>query len=359
MNIISTVGPSLQTNNKLRKLYYAGCSGFRFTAAHTEKDKASKQMEFLHTLNPNINVILDLQGHKIRISSILKSIVNFENKEEVYICSQKYFEEHFNTSDKKLIPLDIEFDFSVIKQYDYFSIKDGSVVFKKINNCESDAILCKIKGHGFVRPRNGINIKDFDRSFLNLSKKDKENIKFGLDNNVDIMYLSYVEDSTYVVKTKNYIKRLVKNNSSYTMPKLYAKLETLKGINNFGSILRASDGIVLGRGDIHNEVNSLQYPALQEKIIKKMKNNKKELVLATHILTTITYKNKPSISEISDLYRFVKGKVNSIVLVTETSICKNPKKAVSFAKELISQYSEFNNIINKPNEEERLTIVNY
>ena len=351
MNIISTLGPSITKNSIMKQMVKAGCDGFRFTAAHTDLVQGANQIEYLReNFGEQVNIILDIQGHKVRVSELSKKNINLNDGEEVGICSEKFYIANKGTTTiAKLIPIDIEFDFNLIKGIDIFSSKDCSVSFNKTRDFEDEVILFKVKGRTILRPRTGINIRELNRSDLGLTIKDKESILWGLQNGIDTLYVSYVVNSNNIKTIKKYIRELVKKNTNFKMPKIYSKIENMEGVNNFIPILKISDGIVLGRGDLHNEIKLSEYPVIQDNIIKRMKKSKKELVLATHILTSLAYKNKPSMPEISDLYNFIKNKVDTIVLVTETSVGKNPRDSVKFARCFIDEVSNSLQTIKKEN----------
>lgn len=342
MKIISTMGPSIMKNGAIKQAIKRGCSGFRFNSAHSDKLVASEQIKYIRSnYGDEVNIIYDLQGQKIRVSGIIDSEIHLNDNERVIFCSEEYYKVNKNI-EKGLIPIDIEFDFNIIVEQDYFSVKNDRVVFIK-EWVKDDCVCCKVKGKGILRAKNGINIKSLSRANLILTERDKQDIVYAINNDVDTIYISYVVNATNVKSVKNYInKYLKKNGMNLRRPKIYSKIENYEGIENFEEILKVSDGIVLGRGDLAVEINSIEYPVLQEKIINRMKRSKKPLVIATHILESLAYRSKPSISETSDLYHFIKNKVDGIVLVTETSVGRNPGYVVGFANKFITEYCSEN-----------------
>lgn len=333
MEIISTVGPSFKKHKIFRQTFNAGCTGYRFNSSHMDKELTISQMEFIRG-SLNANLILDLRGHKIRVSSKIK-IVEFNPGDKIIVSSEKYFDENKNNSEYKILPLSLDFDFSRIFEREKLFAKDGKMTFIKEEVISEEACFYIVSGQGRLYKDKGITAPYINRVGLSLTQKDKEDILFGLENEVDVLYLSYVVEKKNVSDVKKHIRKLIKKNPNFKMPKIYSKIETKQAIENFSEILRASDGIVLGRGDLYTETSILEYPSIENKILKKMKNNKKDLIIATHVLSSMRFNTKPTTPEASDLYKFVQNKVNGVVLVTETSVAGNPYNSVKFAKTFI------------------------
>lgn len=341
MEIISTVGPSFKKHKMFRQTFNAGCTGYRFNSSHMDKELTISQMEFIRG-SLNANLILDLRGHKIRVSSKIKTI-DLNPGDKIIIASEKYFAENKSNSEFKILPLSVDFNFSRMFEKEKLFAKDGKITFLKEEMISDEACFYIVNGQGRLYKDKGITAPYINRLGLPLTQKDKEDILFGLENKIDTLYLSYVVEKKNVADVKEYIRKLIKKNPDFKMPKIYSKIETKQAIENFSEILRASDGIVLGRGDLYTETSILEYPSIENDILKKMKNNKKDLIIATHVLGSMRFNTKPTTSEASDLYKFVQNKVNGVVLVTETSVAGNPYNAVKFAK-TFTDYNEFKTI---------------
>lgn len=331
MDIISTVGPSFRKKHNFKSLEQAGSSAFRFNSSHMDEELVIKQVEYIQE-KTNAKTILDLKGHKIRISSLIKSM-RLNDGEEILITSEEYAK-NSNDTRRKLV-LDVEFDFKRIFEKEKLFGKDGRITFYKQEILCDEAAIYRVTGGGELSSGKGITAPYIDRMGLKITDKDKRDIKFALENRFDILYLSYVVEKNNVLEVKNYIRKLISLNSNYKFPKIYSKIESDQGLENLKEILRVSDGIVLGRGDLYTEVSLLRYPQVENDVIKKMKKSKKDLIIATHVLPSMRKRSKPVTSEVSDLYKFLTNGVNGVVLVSETSVASNPYNAVKFAKTFI------------------------
>lgn len=159
-------------------------------------------------------------------------------------------------------------------------------------------------------------------------KKTKEAITWGITNKVDIICQSFVEDKEDVIEIKSFIKvNWVKKIDI----KIWAKIETLNGVNNIKDIIDESDGIVIGRGDLIQETSIEDTPIYEEIILREVKKNKgKDIIIATHLFNSMKSGKMPSISEVESIYSFIKSGVSGFMLAGETSIGKAPIKTVEF-----------------------------
>ena len=147
---------------------------------------------------------------------------------------------------------------------------------------------------------------------------------------------SFVEDKEDVEELKKFLDE---NKNGDNVPKVWAKIETLKGVKNLERILSCVDGIVIGRGDLIPETSIEDTPIYQEKIIQAVtKFTNKDLIVATHLLNSMKLGKVPSLCEVESIYNLIKEGVTGFLLAGETSVGKAPIKTVKFLNELIVRY---------------------
>ena len=172
---------------------------------------------------------------------------------------------------------------------------------------------------------------------LSLTKKDKKDIKFGLKQGVDIICLSYVTSSNNIIELRRYLDSLNINTDNL---KIWAKIECNEGYLNFNDILKVSDGIILGRGDLKGEVPIDKIPIIEDKLINIMKKNNKPFVIATYIFDSMAKSLVPSISEVNDIYKYSLNKVNGLMLSTELTRAKNPVYLLRYLNNLLKKLKD-------------------
>lgn len=341
MKIVCSIGPNVKTLNDLDKFVNAGMNSMRLNFSHIENDTAKKQIKYMKENYPDISIIQDLQGNKIRISNLFNGQLRVNFGETVYFCSEEFFKENLRHSGRNtLIPISFQGQFTWISKCKKILMKDGTMEFNVVGKLkDKEAIKAEVVLGGMVRGEKGLNAPGMDRSGMTLTMKDKKDIEFGLLNGVDIICLSYVTRESDILELKEYIKKVKKYNPQIIMPKIWAKIECKEGILNFDSILKPVDGIMLGRGDLFSELDITEIPFVQDEIIGRMKSEKKELIIATYVLDSMRSARKPKIPELDDLYNFIKNKVDGIMLAGEVGVGKNPLHVIRFTKEFIDKYS--------------------
>jgi pyruvate kinase len=339
MYIIGTVGPNIKDRTVLKGIIDSGVNSLRFNFVHGSAVEFLEILETAKEIKKDIEIILDLSGTKVRVSNKFEYIYKVYDDEEVYFCGEDKYEEIKNNISKmkiKIIPLNIANEILNKKDYNQIGIKDNTMIFNVVDKKGDFIRVVTVKG-GIIRKGKGCNIKNLERKSLLLSEKDKEAIIWGIANKVDIICQSFVEDKEDILEIKAFLH---KNKLRGAGIKIWAKIETLNGVNNVKDIVEESDGIVIGRGDLIPETSIEDTPIYEEIILKEMiKNKGKEVIIATHLFNSMKSGKMPSISEVESIYNFIKAGVTGFILAGETSVGKAPIKTVEFLKNLIEKYT--------------------
>ncbi|WP_297421145.1 pyruvate kinase [Clostridium sp.] len=337
MYIIGTVGPNVKDRTVLKSIIDSGINALRFNFIHGSTTEFMEFFKMAKEIKNDIEIILDLSGNKIRVSNKFENIYKIYDGEEVCFCGEDKYDEIKNNTSKiknKIIPLNIKNEILNEKEYEQIGIKDNTMIFKVISRKDGFIKAVTIRG-GIIRKGKGCNIKSLERKFFSLNEKDKLALTWGVENKVDIICQSFVENKEDMVELKSYLNKM----SNKYNPKIWAKIETLNGVNNIKSILSEADGIVIGRGDLIPETSIEDTPIYEEKIIKEVNRNKdKDVIIATHIFNSMKNGKMPSISEVESIYNFIKAGATGFLLAGETSVGKAPIKTVEFLNKLILKY---------------------
>jgi len=338
MYIIGTVGPNVKDRTVLKGIIDNGVNALRFNFIHGSEKEFQEFFKIAKEINNNIEIILDISGTKVRVSSDFEYIYKVYDDEEIYFCGEDKYEEIKNNINKiktKIIPLNIKNKILNQKDYNQIGIKDNTMLFNVIDRKNGLIRVITVRG-GIIRKGKGCNIKGLERKSISLSEKDKNAIIWGIKNNVDIICQSFVEDKEDIKEIKSFVNDKILNEYK---PKIWAKIETINGVNNIKSILSEVDGIVIGRGDLIPETSIEDTPIYEEKIINEVsKDKEKDIIIATHLFNSMKNGKMPSISEVECIYNFIKSGVTGFLLAGETSIGKAPVKTVEFLRKLISKY---------------------
>ena len=341
MLIIATVGPNTSDKKILKSLINGGVNVLRFNFSHGNIKDFNFELKEARGIKKEIYILQDLSGRKIRVCDSLPYIIKIYNNEEVIFCGEDaYKNDKFSLLSRKIIPLNLKSKELVDNSVSEISMKDNTMQFKIISKLEEGILAIVIKG-GIVRAGKGCNIKKFNRSKMGLSPKDKEDLKWGVKNSVNIICQSFVESKEDIINVNTYIKSI--NKVEGYSPKIWAKIESKAGIENINSIIDEVDGILIGRGDMIPEVSLIETPIFQEMVISKTIAKGKDIILGTHLLDSMKDGRTPNLPEVESIYYHIKNGVQGFLLAGETSVGKAPIKTVEFLNKILCKYNENNN----------------
>ncbi|WP_426349852.1 pyruvate kinase [Alloiococcus sp. CFN-8] len=344
MEVICSIGPNIKRKEDLAVLAQGGMTSARFNFAHIKEENypyAREQMEFLKKNYPKVNIIQDLQGSKLRISNRFSKEFLASKGQEVYFSTEGYYisnraiAEEFN-----IIPIcspHSKFTFNDVKA---ILIKDRTMEFSVLSCSEEGQVIkTQVKRGGIIRAEKGVNALGFKREQFNLSLKDKKDILFGLQNNVDVICMSYTNDPAIILELKGFIKQAKVYLKEAKQPKLWAKIECPEGVEKIKEIAKHCQGIMLGRGDLFAELPLLEIARCDNNVVEYMKKTQKPLIIATYVLDSMKNSPLPSLPEINEIYRYIEAKVGGFMLAGEVSTGKYPREALEFLVSMINRYN--------------------
>ncbi len=325
--ILATVGPAIDTKEKLEELVDAGVNGFRLNFSHGNFEYFDKIFNLINELcisrSLPIPILIDLQGPKIRIGELTTPEIEIISGDtiEITIDDIPGTKSKISTSYKSL-PSDA-------KSGDIILIDDG-LIRLKIKSKTKKSVLCDIIEGGILKPKKGMNLPGMNLSTPSVTEKDLSNLEFALKHRVDFIALSFVRSAKDIIELKEWmIKR------DFDKP-IIAKIEKEEAINNFEEILESADGIMVARGDLGVELAPYEVPNIQKKIIKRCNETGKLVITATQMLESMVNNPIPTRAEASDVANAVWDGTDVVMLSAETSVGKYPVRAVEIMSEIIS-----------------------
>jgi pyruvate kinase len=318
--IICTIGPASQDVDTLTTMVKSGMNVARLNFSHGSYDEHAAFMQSIRAVSKKLNVpvaiMQDLQGPKIRIGELVKP-VEIESGQTIVIG--------------KDFPLDFDISDSV-KSGDRILIEDGLLELQ-VSKIIGKDIQCKVINGGLVQSHKGINIPDSSVKFPIITKKDERDLKFGLENDVDYVAISFVRGKEDILNLKKLIAKY--NPAKNEVPLVIAKIEKPEAIRNFDDILAVTDAVMVARGDLGVELADREVPILQKDIIAKCLKAGKPVIVATQMLDSMIRNPRPTRAEVSDVANAVIDGADCVMLSGESAFGKYPINAVK----------EMNNII--------------
>lgn len=350
--IVATIGPSSDSPLVLKKMIASGMNVARLNFSHNTHESHKILVERLRRVSKEmhspIGIMQDLQGPKIRVGEIEKPIkisagdilvLYWEQQERLVggkvggAILKKFKAKHF---------LPAQFPVAkYAKKGKEILINDGVIELKTLD-VKGHFVLAMAETDGVIETHKGMNFPGATIDLPSLTKKDLDDLKFGLTLNIDMVALSFVTSHKDVVGLRKNIKKF--NKSSFE-PWIIAKIEKQEAVNDIDKILQFADGIMIARGDLGLETPQEMVPIIQKEIIGKCLKVGKPVIVATQMLESMVKNPRPTRAEVSDVANAVIDKTDAVMLSGETAYGSYPVKAVDTMRKIIeaTQKSSFDN----------------
>jgi pyruvate kinase len=268
-------------------------------------------------------VLADLQGPKIRIGELEKSKIEIETGKEIEITIDDIIgnERLISTSYKNLI--------KEAEIGDLILINDG-LIRLRITKKKTESVVCEIESGGLISSRKGMNLPGMKLSIPSLTEKDYSDLQFLSNKKIDYVALSFVRDSEDIFQLKKWLKE-----NGNDVP-VIAKIERKDAHENFESILKAADGIMIARGDLGVELSPAEVPVIQKEIIKRCNETGTLVITATQMLESMINSEMPTRAEAADVANAVWDGTDVVMLSGETSIGRHPIETVQMMRKIVS-----------------------
>lgn len=320
--IVCTVGPATESKEAIRKLIRGGMSVARINFSHGDHETHKKAIRMIReeseSLNKPVAILGDLSGPKIRVG-VLKEPVTLKKNQIVTISSKKGDKADIISGFSKLS--------SLVKKNDQILIDDGFIELKVIETGGS-LVRCKVKSPGIVRSRKGINLPDVEISFPVFTKKDRADLIFGIEQNIDLIAMSFVDAPSNIIPVKKILEKLSAN-----IP-VIAKIERPQALKKIDEIIEVFDGIMIARGDLGVEVNPEDVPLIQKSLIIKANRKNRMVITATQMLESMISNPRPTRAEASDVANAILDGSDAVMLSGETAVGEYPVNAVNMMRKI-------------------------
>ncbi len=319
--IVCTLGPAVDDINVLRELILGGMDCARLNFSHGDHNehlgRIEKIKQLRNELNMPIPLLLDTKGPEIRIGKFENGFVDIVKGQKFIFAAD--FDLIGNSEKCGLSYIDL---YKNVKAGTKILVDDGKVGFD-VEEVNGTNIICKATNSGRISNRKSINVPNVSIDMPYMSQRDKEDILFGISQDVDFIAASFVRSEEDVTELRN----LLDNNGGKSI-KIISKIENGQGIKNLDSIIKLSDGVMVARGDMGVEVPFTELPVIQKEIIKKCYRAGKHVITATQMLESMTKSPRPTRAEVSDVANAIYDGTTIIMLSGETAAGDYPIESV-------------------------------
>lgn len=318
--IICTIGPATGSFPMLEKLAQAGMDIVRLNMSHGDHESAAKVIKSIKTLNRKIHhpvaVLVDTQGPEIRTGD-LASDLELRNGSVITISvrdSTSVEESSFHIHYDDLI--------ETVEVGDRITVDNGIINLEVLEKGSMGLMKCKVIDGGVLKSKRHVNLPGIRVNLPAITKKDREDILFALDQGADFIALSFVREAEDIRQLKELMGDKVGK------VKIIAKIEDQSGVKNLDEIIAESDGIMVARGDLGVEINIAQLPNVQRLIVQRCAEEGKRVIVATHLLESMIENPIPTRAEVTDVANAIYEEVDAVMLSGETTVGKYPVRCV-------------------------------
>lgn len=338
--IVCTMGPAVSGKEKVKELIECGMDVARLNFSHGTHKQKDEIIEDVRAAakeaGKTVAILQDLQGPKLRVGEMRggKPVV-LEDNATLVICSEPIF----GTAERVFVDYpklaeEVEVGSPIL-------LADGSITLKVLAaDKASGEITCKVIHGGELYPRKGVNLPGVKLSISSLTKKDREDLAYGVKSGVDWIALSFVRSAADIEELRSLVDEIYASLDSPVnsqKPKLLAKIEKPEALSCLSEIVAASDGIMVARGDLGVEMPLSLVPVAQKAIIAEANKAGKPVITATQMLESMINAPVATRAEACDVANAVFDGSDAVMLSAETAMGQYPKEAVSFMARVLAE----------------------
>jgi pyruvate kinase len=337
--IICTLGPSVNTLEKIKELITAGMNVARINFSHGTHEEHERVINYVkearQQLGVPVAIMLDTKGPEIRLGPIDGSELFLPSDHEWQLVPEEVIG---NSTQVTVRPAEV-LKHLVVGTTVLF---DDGYISAKVTDTSRRGVIVRIEHGGVIRSGKGINVPNVELGLPALTEKDVADIKFGCKLDIDYLAASFIRSADHVMSIKELLNAEGKSDIL-----VIAKIENSEGVANFDQILQVADGIMIARGDLGVELPLSQVPQLQKMMIRKCCAAGKPSVTATQMLESMMYHSRPTRAETSDVANAIYDSTDVVMLSGETAVGHYPNSVVKVMRTIATEtendfnYEEF------------------
>jgi len=330
------MGPAVASTTKIVNMVKAGANAFRLNMSHGSYSTHEEFIKHIRSaeekLGVHVPIVVDLQGPKIRVGDFTPGIqtLSLVNGHEVDLADHRVIKSKKLEISNKLIPVQYATLAKDVKKGDELLLDDGLLKLQVIKT-NGDTVTCIVVHGGILKPRKGINLPQTTVSAPSITSKDRADVRFAIDNDCDYIALSFVRTASDIENVRRYIAKY-----GGTQP-VIAKIEKPEALVNIEEIVKATDVLMVARGDLGVEIAAEKVPMVQKQLIRLCNMHGKPVITATQMLESMINNPRPTRAEASDVANAVLDGTDAVMLSAETSVGAYPIQAVHYMRQICNE----------------------
>ncbi|MCY6371253.1 pyruvate kinase [Clostridium ganghwense] len=317
--MIFTIGPTSESKEVLTELIKAGMNAARLNFSHGDHEEHGNRIKLIKELTKELNkpiaIVLDTKGPEIRTKDFAEKVELKEGSKFTIYCGEDVLGDETKCS--------VTYDnlYQDVKPGNTILIDDG-LVGLTVEQIEGNKVHCIVANNGFVSSKKGINVPNVSIKLPALTEKDKSDLIFGCEQELDMVAASFIRKAADVLA----IRKVLEQNGGSDI-QIFSKIENQEGVDNIDEIIKFSDGIMVARGDMGVEIPIEKVPVVQKMIIEKCNKAGKPVITATQMLDSMMRNPRPTRAEASDVANAIFDGTDAVMLSGESANGKYPVQA--------------------------------
>ena len=331
---VCTIGPASRDEETLRALIRAGMDVARINFSHGTTEEHTEEITVIRRIAKEeeaiVAIMADLQGPKLRIGVIDPEPLILAPGDRVVLTNRPV------PGKANTVPLLHPIAITEVERGETILFGDGELE-AVVKEKSPDTLICAVVGGGVLRSHQGFHASSLTPALSALTRKDQEDARFALENDVDLLALSFVKTADDIERLRALVKKL---EPSDPPPSIVAKIEKREALKNFEPILNAADAIMVARGDLGIEVPVQEVPLHQKEIIRKCNHTGVPVITATQMLQSMTGHPRPTRAEASDVANAILDGSDAVMLSAETATGRYPIRALNMMRKITENVEE-------------------
>lgn len=336
--IVATIGPASSSMEMLEKLGHEGLNVARINFSHGTHAQHAEVIENIHKINAKngwqIAILADLQGPKLRVGDMENGGVELIEGQTLTITNEEV------VGNAKRVYLSYDDFAKDVKPGERVLMDDGKLSFTVLKTDGKSNVDVQVIYGGILKPNKGVNLPNTKISQPSLTEKDREDLEFVLEHNLDWVGLSFVRSARDIIELRHHITKRKKDT------RIVAKIEKPEALKDIDDIIKETDAVMVARGDLGVEIPMEEVPLVQKSLIQKARIAAKPVIVATQMMESMIDNATPTRAEVNDVANAVLDGADAVMLSGETSVGKYPTLVVRAMRSIINEIENFDGLYN-------------
>lgn len=336
--IVATIGPASAAPEVLRSMMQSGMDVCRLNFSHGNYAFYEELIRNIRTVSAELGfhtaILADLQGPKMRVGEMADGPIMLEEGAELIITTEpiKGRPGMVSTSYTQF-PQDV-------KKGELVLLDDGKLRLEVLATDGKTTVTTRVLNGGPLSANKGLNLPNTKISLPCLTEKDKQDLDFALEHDVDWVGLSFVRNARDIIELKGIIHQREKH------ARVVAKIEKPEALSDIDEIIRESDALMVARGDLGVEIPMEQVPLVQKDIIKRCLAQHRPVIVATQMMESMITNITPTRAEVNDVANAVLDHADAVMLSAETSVGRYPVEVVKAMNKILLEMEKSDTMYN-------------